>query len=204
MNKTYRQLASEFKNTRSEESFSQLYKKIKPGLTSYVNKILKDPELTQDVVSTTLTKIFLKIDQYNEDYQITTWAYKIAYNDAIGKIRDRQKRVSMNAFTDAGQDVRRAAVPASIADDDLTNDEYLEEDDILQEKFDKTTEAIKSLPALYRPYMVERFLNNRSYNDILDMMQSKEKGINLKTVKNRIFRGRKLVKDSLNNEVVFQ
>ena len=50
MNKTYRQLASEFKNTRSEESFSQLYKKIKPGLTSYVNKILKDPELTQDVV----------------------------------------------------------------------------------------------------------------------------------------------------------
>ncbi len=204
MNKTYRQLASEFKNTRSEESFSQLYKKIKPGLTSYVNKILKDPELTQDVVSTTLTKIFLKIDQYNEDYQITTWAYKIAYNDAIGKIRDRQKRVSMNAFTDAGQDVRRAAVPASIADDDLTNDEYLEEDDILQEKFDKTTEAIKSLPALYRPYMVERFLNNRSYNDILDMMQSKEKGINLQTVKNRIFRGRKLVKDSLNNEVVFQ
>lgn len=204
MNKTYRQLASEFKNTRSEESFSQLYKKIKPGLTSYVNKILKDPELTQDVVSTTLTKIFLKIDQYNEDYQITTWAYKIAYNDAIGKIRDRQKRVSMNAFTDAGQDVRRAAVPASIADDDLTNDEYLEEDNILQEKFDKTTEAIKSLPALYRPYMVERFLNNRSYNDILDMMQSKEKGINLQTVKNRIFRGRKLVKDSLNNEVVFQ
>ena len=204
MNKTYRQLASEFKNTRSEESFSQLYKKIKPGLTSYVNKILKDPELTQDVVSTTLTKIFLKIDQYNEDYQITTWAYKIAYNDAIGKIRDRQKRVSMNAFTDAGQDVRRAAVPASIADDDLTNDEYLEEDNILQQKFDKTTEAIKSLPALYRPYMVERFLNNRSYNDILDMMQSKEKGINLQTVKNRIFRGRKLVKDSLNNEVVFQ
>ena len=204
MNKTYRQLASEFKNTRSEESFSQLYKKIKPGLTSYVNKILKDPELTQDVVSTTLTKIFLKIDQYNEDYQITTWAYKIAYNDAIGKIRDRQKRVSMNAFTDAGQDVRRAAVPASIVDDDLTNDEYLEEDNILQEKFDKTTEAIKSLPALYRPYMVERFLNNRSYNDILDMMQSKEKGINLQTVKNRIFRGRKLVKDSLNNEVVFQ
>lgn len=204
MNKTYRQLASEFKNTRSEESFSQLYKKIKPGLTSYVNKILKDPELTQDVVSTTLTKIFLKIDQYNEDYQITTWAYKIAYNDAIGKIRDRQKRVSMNAFTDAGQDVRRAAVPASIADDDLTNDEYLEEDNTLQEKFDKTTEAIKSLPALYRPYMVERFLNNRSYNDILDMMQSKEKGINLQTVKNRIFRGRKLVKDSLNNEVVFQ
>ena len=204
MNKTYRQLASEFKNTRSEESFSQLYKKIKPGLTSYVNKILKDPELTQDVVSTTLTKIFLKIDQYNEDYQITTWAYKIAYNDAIGKIRDRQKRVSMNAFTDAGQDVRRAAVPASIADDDLTNDEYLEEDNILQEKFDKTTEAIKSLPALYRPYMVERFLNNRSYNDILDMMQSKEKGINLQTVKNRIFRGRKLVKESLNNELVFQ
>tara|TARA_B100000900_G_scaffold287702_1_gene246702 strand:+ start:5897 stop:6511 length:615 start_codon:yes stop_codon:yes gene_type:complete len=204
MNKTYRQLASEFKNTRSEESFSQLYQKIKPGLTSYVNKILKDPELTQDVVSTTLTKIFLKIDQYNEDYQITTWAYKIAYNDAIGKIRDRQKRVSMNAFTDAGQDVRRAAVPASIADDDLTNDEYLEEDNILQEKFDKTTEAIKSLPALYKPYMVERFLNNRSYNDILDMMQAKEKGINLQTVKNRIFRGRKLVKDSLNNEVVFQ
>ena len=60
-----------------------------------------------------------------------------------------------------------------------------------------TQEAINALPPMYKRYMVERFLNNKSYSDILDIMIKFEKGINLQTVKNRIFRGRKIVKKQL-------
>ena len=51
--------------------------------------------------------------------------------------------------------------------------------------------------------MVERFLNNKSYNDILGMMESEEKGVSLQTVKNRIFRGRKIVKKQLETLPLF-
>ena len=51
--------------------------------------------------------------------------------------------------------------------------------------------------------MIERFLNHRSYQDILEIMQESEKGINLQTVKNRIFRGRKIVKKQLEGMKLF-
>ena len=56
---------------------------------------------------------------------------------------------------------------------------------------------------MYKRYMVERFLNHKSYSDILEIMLEFEKGINLQTVKNRIFRGRKIVKKQLEGMKLF-
>ena len=42
MTETYASLANEFIATRSEQSFTKLFKKFKPALTGYVRKIVKD------------------------------------------------------------------------------------------------------------------------------------------------------------------
>lgn len=208
--KTYKELALEFKRTRSDRSFTELYEKIKPGLWNYVNGILKDPEITNDVVSTTLTTVYLKIDQYNEDYQITTWAYRIAYNECIGQIRARNKKVSMNVFTDKGVEATDSDTmstgsqsPLLYESDFGTESEHLEKERIICEQLRLTTEAIKSLPPLYKPYMIERFLNGKSYNDIHEKMSGVERGVTLQTVKNRIFRGRKIIQQQLSKMDVF-
>jgi len=203
--KTYKELAIEFKKTRNEKVYNELYAKMRPGLWSYVNNIVKDPTIANDIVSTTLTTVYLKIDQYNEDYQITTWAYRIAYNECIGWIRFRNKKISMNVFTDAGVE---PPMEPSIT---LRTDSYLpkteidweDEQTILDEQVRLTHEAINALPPMYKRYMIERFLNHRSYQDILEIMQESEKGINLQTVKNRIFRGRKIVKKQLEGMKLF-
>ena len=56
---------------------------------------------------------------------------------------------------------------------------------------------------MYKRYMEERFLNKKSYNDILSIMIESEKGITLQTVKNRIFRGRQIVRKQLESMRVF-
>lgn len=202
--KTYKELALEFKKTRSEKTYNELYHKMRPGLWSYINNIVKDPTIADDIVSTTLTTVYLKIDQYNEDYQITTWAYRIAYNECIGWIRFRNKKVSMNVFTDAGVE---PPMNESITTFDgflpKTEEDWLNEDDTLDQQVRLTHEAINALPPMYKRYMVERFLNHKSYSDILDIMKEFEKGINLQTVKNRIFRGRKIVKKQLEGMKLF-
>jgi RNA polymerase sigma-70 factor (ECF subfamily) len=197
--RTYKELAIEFKKTRSEKTYNELYHKMRPGLWSYVNNIVKDPTIANDIVSTTLTTVYLKIDQYDEAYQITTWAYRIAYNECIGWIRFRNKKVSMNVFTDAGVEPPQMKESYTTKDGVLikTEDDFYEEQNIVDEQVRMTQEAINALPPMYKRYMVERFLNNKSYSDILDIMKSIEKGINLQTVKNRIFRGRKIVKKQL-------
>jgi len=202
--KTYKELAIEFKKTRSEKTYNELYHKMRPGLWNYVNNIVKDPNVADDIVSTTLTTVYLKIDQYDESYQITTWAYRIAYNECIGWIRFRNKKVSMNVFTDAGVDPPNSNFDVFKDDPSLkTEDDFWEEENTLVERVRMTREAINALPPMYKRYMVERFLNNKSYNDILDIMSKFEKGINLQTVKNRIFRGRKIVKKQLEGMSLF-
>jgi len=202
--KTYKELAIEFKKTRSEKTYNELYHKMRPGLWNYVNNIVKDPNVADDIVSTTLTTVYLKIDQYDESYQITTWAYRIAYNECIGWIRFRNKKVSMNVFTDAGVEPPNDNFDIFRDDPSLkTDDDFWEEENTLVEQVRLTREAINALPPMYKRYMVERFLNNKSYNDILDIMSKFEKGINLQTVKNRIFRGRKIVKKQLEGMSLF-
>ena len=124
--KTYKELALEFKKTRNEKVYNELYAKMRPGLWSYVNKIVKDPAVADDIVSTTLTTVYLKIDQYNEAYQITTWAYRIAYNECIGWIRFRNKKVSINAFTDKGIDPPTNLVPDAVNENEMpaTEEDY--------------------------------------------------------------------------------
>jgi RNA polymerase sigma-70 factor (ECF subfamily) len=202
-NKTYKELAIEFKNTKSTKVYNELYKKMRPGLWSYVNNIVKDPLVADDITSTTLTTVYLKIDQYNEDYQITTWAYRIAYNECIGWIRLRNKKVSMNVFTDVGVDP--SCMGSDLEFDPIFKNEedFFEEDDILNEQIRLTKEAINALPPMYKSYMIERFINHRSYNDILDLMVDQENDITLQTVKNRIFRGRKIIKKQLKQMKLF-
>lgn len=201
--KTYKELATEFKRTKSEKVFNDLYKKMRPGLWSYIFKIVKDHDAADDITSTTLTTIYLKIDQYDEQYQITTWAYKIAFNDCIGWLRFKNRTVSAEVFTEKGvESIFEPKVDVFNCETE-TQRELLEKDFLLDEKVRLLTESIDSLPVMYKNYMVERFLNKKSYNEILDIMLKNESDISLQTVKNRIFRGRKLVKDKLEKLPIF-
>jgi len=203
--KTYRELASEFKKTKCERAFTQLYNKTKPGLLKYINKIVNDPDSSQDILSMTMAKVYAKIDLYNEQWQITTWIYKIAYNECMGHFRLKKKGdVSMKTLDNAREDSSSIAeLLLSRQDDSLSYEEYVEEDTNLQERHRLTTEALHALPPMYKPYMIECFINERSYRDIADMMSKYEKGVSVQTVKNRIFRGRRIIKSQLSTMPAF-
>jgi len=87
---TYRQLTENFLNTRSDADFTALFYRVKPGLTSYITKMVKDRDVAEDIAINTLTKLWTKIDQYKPEYQITTWLYRIAFNDALGYINQKK------------------------------------------------------------------------------------------------------------------
>ena len=206
--KTYKELALEFKRTRSEQSFTQLYEKMRPGLRNYVYKIVKDWDVSDDIVSNTLTKVYFKIEQYNPDYQITTWAYRIAYNECIGWVRQRNKKVSLSVFADKGVEATASSRfsfqnPLHDFETPMTENDHWDEEDEINERDRLVKEAINALPPMYKQYMIYRFLNHKSYNEILDLMRKSEKGVSLQTVKNRIFRGRKIIRKQLQGMRLF-
>jgi len=194
----YRELTENFLETKSEKDFTALYRKVKPGLKSYIYKIVKDSEATEDIVGNTLTKMWTKIDQYDPQYQITTWLYRIAFNECLGYINERNKKTSLNKLAEFGIEVGDEGfiggdISQLIEDSELkTEQDWLDEDQDLQNQYTGALKAIQSLKPIYREIVIDRLLNNMKYEDIADKYD-----LPLQTIKNRILRGKRIITEEL-------
>lgn len=194
----YRELTENFLETKSEKDFTALYRKVKPGLKSYIYKIVKDSEATEDIVGNTLTKMWTKIDQYDPQYQITTWLYRIAFNECLGYINERNKKTSLNKLAEFGIEVGDEGfiggdISQLIEDSELkTEQDFLDEDQDLQNQYTGALKAIQSLKPIYRDIVIDRLLNNMKYEDIADKYD-----LPLQTIKNRILRGKRIITEEL-------
>lgn len=180
---TYSELAISFKESRSPQVFGKLYTKMYPNILNYVFGILKDIDVSRDVVSDTMVSLYTKIDQYDPSFQITTWAYKIAYNNAIRVIRERNCKVSLNtSYVDAVDGVEFEMNNKQKSISDLMHydeneflkkeEEYTKKDDILQEDYDNLLKEIGNLKPMYKEIMTYRFLDHLSYDEIVEKLNS--------------------------------
>jgi RNA polymerase sigma factor (sigma-70 family) len=195
---TYREMTEDFLETRSEESFTKLFYRIKPGLTNYTNKIVKDRDIAEDIAINTLTKLWTKIDQYDPKYQITTWLYRIAFNEALGFIAKRKKSSSLDKLAEFGVEVNNmgstdASLNSAMEEAyQMTEQDFYDEDNELMEKYTNALNAMQGLKEMYRGIVVDRLVNNMKYDAI-----ASKYGISLQTVKNRIRRGKALIAEQI-------
>jgi len=196
--KSYKQLGLEFYNTRTEKSYKELYDKVRPGLKSYVWNILKDNEAVEDVLANTLLKLWTKIDQYKPEYQITTWLYRIAFNESLGYIRERNKKYSLTSMQEFGIEVDSTnslneTLSILLEDAEMKSEaDFWEEENELMSRYNLALKCINDLKPMYRDILADRLIGNMKYEDIADKY-----GVPLQTVKNRIRRGKTLVTESM-------
>jgi len=194
----YRELTENFLQSRSDEDFAKLFYRIKPGLTSYVYKIVKDRDVAEDITINSLTKMWTKIEQFNPSYQITTWVYRIAFNESLGWINRRNKKTSLDYLSDFGVEVTTTgSLPNELDDliqehEQKSEQDYLEEDAQLMETYENALTEMKDLKSMYRDIIIDRLVNNMKYDDIAN-----KHNISLQTVKNRIRRGKSLIANQI-------
>ena len=201
---TYRELTENYIATRSHEDYTKLYNRVKPGLTKYIANVIKDGDVAEDIAVNTLIKLWTKIEQYDPQYQITTWLYRIAMNEALGYIRQRNKSTSMDRLReDFGVEVNSAGSFESTSIQDLieeaemkTETDFYDEEEELTQRYELALQAIRQLKPLYRDILVDRLINNMKYKDIATKYD-----IGLQTVKNRIRRGRTLITEAVGGNI---
>ena len=201
---TYRELTENYIATKSHEDYTKLYNRVKPGLTKYIANVIKDGDIAEDIAVNTLIKLWTKIDQYDPQYQITTWLYRIAMNESLGYIRQRNKSTSMDRLReDFGVEVNSAGAFESTSVQDLieeaemkTETDFYDEEAELTERYELALQAIRQLKPLYRDILVDRLINNMKYKDIAE-----KHNIELQTVKNRIRRGRTLITEAVGGSI---
>jgi RNA polymerase sigma-70 factor (ECF subfamily) len=182
-------LALNFIQNKSDQNFSILIKRLRPGLLKFAYNYVKDKDLANEVISQVDIAIWEKIDQYNEKWNFSTWTYGIAKNEALGILRNKSKNVSYDTFSENHSKVFQIYNPVVTMEIESIGPTGEELAKIL---FDASVSAINTLEEPYKIVITEKDINRKQLNDIAE-----ELGWNLSTVKTRLRKARKDVAEVL-------
>lgn len=167
-----------------QESFGDLVARYQGPLVNYLYRMLRFSDEAHDVAQEVFIKVYGALDRYDPTYKFSTWLFRIAQNAAIDRIRRRRLQlVSMDRPTD--DDDGGAWEFPSEEGDPYRHSRNTERADAIQQ-------AIDALPWEYRELIVMRHYGELSYEEI-----ARAKEMPLGTVKNKLFRGRRMLKESL-------
>ncbi|MDD5425598.1 MAG: sigma-70 family RNA polymerase sigma factor [candidate division Zixibacteria bacterium] len=170
-----------------QKAYTQLVTKHRIAVFHIINKIVKNDDVARDLVQETFMKAFNSLATYRSEYRFSTWLYKIAANASIDFLR--KKRIQALSL-DQPVETRDGTVELEVADYSYNPERDLEH----KEQRFSIEAAIASLPTKYREVIVYRHKEDKSYEEIADLL-----GIPVGTVKARIFRARELLKKKLKN-----
>lgn len=172
-----------------EQAYQAILERYQRGIYNLIFQMVKNREETEDLVQETFIKAFRALDSYNEQYAFTTWLYKIAYNNCIDSIRKRKLKTSP---LDKPIQTREGEVQQQIRDDSTSPEHHY----LYAEKKKILDDCIQKLPEAYREVIMLRHQEDRSYEEIAEMVQ-----VPLGTVKARIFRAREMLKRCLASQM---
>jgi len=188
-NPSIQTIALNFIEEKNNKNFEILINRLKPGLSSFAYKYVRDRDLAKEVVAQTFIAIWEKIEQYKIQYNFSTWVYAIAKNEALGIIRNGSRNLSYDRYMSNHSKLLQNYNPVFNMNTECMGPSG---EELTQQLFDASISAINQLEEPYKTVMIEREINQKQLNDIADDL-----GWNLSTVKTRLRKARKDVADGL-------
>ena len=171
-----------------EFAFQELVRRYRNPITNYVYRMIDDYDRAVDLSQETFVRVYMSVERYQATYSFSTYIYRIAHNLAITELRQRKRRrlIPLPTFF---SDKESEEIEVELPDDrQIQADAAL----IADERRAAVTRAIASLPEKYRAPLVLCDLEEKSYDEIADVL-----GLPTGTVKSRINRARNLLKEKL-------
>ncbi len=168
------------------ESFGILMERYQSPLFHYIRRIGQfSKEDTEDILQEVFIKIYQKLNEYDEMMKFSSWAYRIAHNQVIDQFRKINARPQANTLEDGEWEKiihSGIRIAKNISDKDCV---------------EKIKSEIREMPLLYREVLVLRFVEEKEYEEIMDILK-KPKG----TVATLIARGKKMLVQKLKEQNV--
>ena len=175
----------------SEAAFSWLITHYNQPVYSLVYRILDDPADAADTTQEVFIKVFRGIKNFHSDSSLKTWIYRIAVNEASNRrrwwFRHKMRETSIE------EESERYEEHASAMKDMLVDEGKSPLENIYDEELHKRVETeLKALAEPYRTTVILRDIEELSYEQIAEVMQT-----TLGTVKSRLVRGREALRKRL-------
>ncbi|MEE2775860.1 MAG: sigma-70 family RNA polymerase sigma factor [Acidobacteriota bacterium] len=167
------------------EKYEVLVKRYQGRVVNYLYRLLRSLDDAHDMAQEVFLRVYRALDRYNPEYRFSTWLFRVAQNAAIDSVRKRRiQTVSME---------RRENQEGESSSFDFPSHDPSPYGDLRNtERGSAIGDAIDGLPAEYRELIQLRHFGELSYGEIADL-----KEMPLGTVKNKLFRGRQMLKEKL-------
>jgi len=148
----------------NEHSFEVLLSKHQDRVFAYINKLIKDNDLSNDIFQDTFIKVIttLKRGKYNEEGKFLPWVMRIAHNLVIDYFRksSKMKIVGRNSSNyDKDFDI------FSVLE---LNDSSVEDEMVIKQIHNDVRILVELLPAEQRDIVKLRHFKGMSFKDIAD------------------------------------
>lgn len=171
---------------RNPDAFGDLMRAYEAPLFRYLRRVAGLPkEELEDVLQETFLSVYRHLNAYDTSLPFSSWVYRIAHNALV----DRLRRNSIRPTTIGLEEDESIRIARANVD--------LERELSMRDCFTEIRSAIAQLPLSYREALVLRFLEEKSYEEIMDILR-KPKG----TVATLIARGRRLLVQELEEQGV--
>lgn len=134
-----------------------------------------DRDQAQDLTQETFLRAYKHLDRYDRNKPAGPWLFKIATNVCRNWLRGKRE------------------IPLDLAEDTAqTSNPGPEELYLEKERSGELTRALRDLPLIYREVLLLKHVGELSYAEICDTLD-----LELTLVKNRLYRGRLMLKETL-------
>jgi RNA polymerase sigma-70 factor (ECF subfamily) len=172
------------------ERYEELVERYQGRVVNYLYRVVHSLDDAHDLAQEVFLRVYRALDRYDPQFKFSTWLFRVAQNAAIDSVRKRRVHlVSMER-------------PESEESDGGTF-EFKSDDrgpyGALRnvERGRAIAAAIDGLPDEYRELIQLRHFAELSYGEIAEL-----KSMPLGTVKNKLFRGRQMLKEKLQDFLV--
>ena len=175
------------------DAFEELIKDYKKSAYNIALRVLRNVEDAEDASQEALIKVYKNIQSFNMQSTFKVWMYRIVVNTCL----DFKRKKSINAVSiDENIDLGgNNEIHREIADDSGNPDALVEKN--FNSKL--VNDAVNKLDEDYKTIIVLRDIQGFSYSEIAEILSC-----NLGTVKSRLNRARKSLKEILENELKIQ
>ena len=138
-------------------ALSHLIAKYQQRLYWHIRKIVIDHDDSDDVLQNTYIKIWKGLENFKEESQLYTWMYRIATNEALTHLKQKQKK-NTESLNPIEYQLSKS----------LETDVYFEGDEIQL----KLQQAILTLPEKQRVVFNMRYYDETPYEEMSDILET--------------------------------
>lgn len=147
------------------KNFYYLMKRYEEKIGNYISRITNvNREGAEDILQEIFIKVYKNLYGFNKKFKFSSWIYRIAHNEAISYYRKNRK--TFETLSLDMDDQNHDSLTAILSDDF-----DIEEDQISKEKADIIKQVFSELSPKYREIMVLRYLEEKSYDEISDILK---------------------------------